>query len=48
MPNEEETILFYTKTTLFTLLMLSIGVIFGAEWSIILLLSIIFMKGAGK
>jgi len=48
MLNEEETILFYAKTTLFSLLMLSIGVIFGAEWSIILLLSIIYMKGDGK
>jgi len=44
VPNEEEVILFYARSALFTLLMLSIGVIFGAEWSIILLLSMIFMK----
>jgi hypothetical protein len=44
MPNEEEVILFYAKSAAFTLCMLSIGVIFGPEWSIILLLSAIFMK----
>jgi len=44
MLNEEETMLQMLKTGLFALFMLSIGVILGPEWSIIALLSLIYMK----
>ena len=44
MLNEEEKIANYVRTSVFTLIMLSIGVIFGPEWAIIGLLSIIYMK----
>lgn len=44
MPGEEEMIVNLAKTSLFTLFMLSIGVMFGPEWAIIALLSVIYMK----
>ncbi len=44
MFNEEEIIVNSIKTALFTLLMLTIGVVFGPEWAIIALLSVIYMK----
>lgn len=44
MFNEEEIIINSIKTALFTLFMLTIGVVFGPEWAIIALLSVIYMK----
>ena len=42
MIGEEEILLNLAKTSLFTLFMLSIGVMFGPEWAIIALLSVIY------
>tara|TARA_R100001015_G_C4629812_1_gene190935 strand:+ start:2958 stop:3092 length:135 start_codon:yes stop_codon:yes gene_type:complete len=44
MPNEEEKLVNLAKTSAFILLMLLIGVLFGPEWSIITLLSVIYLK----
>lgn len=44
IPFEEEIIAKAIKTSVFTLFMLTIGVMFGPEWSIIALLSVIYMK----
>lgn len=44
MPNEEEMMFNLLKTGGFALFMLTIGVFFGHEWSIIVLLSLIYMK----
>lgn len=44
MIGEEEILLNLAKTSIFTLFMLSIGVLFGPEWAIIALLSVIYMK----
>ena len=44
MPNEEYAIAKMIQTTVFVLLMLLIGTFFGPEWSIIALLSLIYMK----
>lgn len=44
MLNEEETITNMIKTSLFVLFMLSIGAIFGPDWAIISLLSLIYIK----
>ena len=48
MLNEEETIGNYIKTSLFTLLMLAIGAFFDPNWAIIVLLSLIYLKGEEK
>jgi|TARA_R110002012_G_scaffold199918_1_gene368860 hypothetical protein len=44
MPNEEYAIAKMIQTTVFMLFMLFIGVFFGPEWSIIALLSLIYMR----
>ncbi len=44
MLKEEEILTNLAKTSMFTLFMLSIGVIIGPEWAIITLLSVIYMK----
>jgi hypothetical protein len=44
MINEEFAIVKMIQTTAFMLFMLFIGVFFGPEWSIIALLSLIYMR----
>ena len=44
MLSEEEMLINLAKTSIFTLFMLSIGVMFGPEWAIVTLLSVIYMK----
>ncbi len=44
MPNEEYLIAKMIQTIVFMLFMLFIGVFFGPEWSIIALLSLIYMR----
>jgi hypothetical protein len=48
MLNEEETIGYYIKTSLFMLFMLAIGVFLDPNWAIIALLSLIYLKGDKK
>jgi hypothetical protein len=48
MLNEEETIGNYIKTSLFVLFMLAIGVLLDPNWAIIVLLSLIYLKGDRK
>jgi len=45
MPNEEETIVKYIKTSLFVLFMLAIGTMAAPEWAIITILCLIYLKG---
>jgi hypothetical protein len=42
--NEEENMFNLLKTGAFVLFMLTIGVVLGSEWAIILLLSLIYTK----
>jgi len=44
MYGEEEIMINIAKTSLVSLFMLLIGVMFGPEWAIIILLSLIYIK----